>query len=435
VVRKLGCCNRARRLLSLSLFLLLALVLVPYRLDTRAAVPGSVIINEVAWMGTLADANDEWIELLNTTDEPIDLTGWRLVAGDGAPQITLSGVIPAHGFFLLERTDDTTVSDLVADQIYTGALSNSGEALFLKDPAGNLIDSANSNSGSWPAGNSSSRSTMERIDPFTPDSDANWATNNGIIRNGLDAVGKPINGTPKAPNSTINVPPMADAGPDQIIDEGTLITLDGSRSTDPNGDPLTCTWDPADGTGLLSGCTTTHTYSDDGIYTVVLFVDDGRGETSSDTAQIQVLNVPPIVQLGPDQTATVGQILHFTGSIHDPGTHDTHTLQWDFGDGIRIGGTLTPTHSYATDGVYTVTLTVTDDDGGVGMATLTVRVRPPLRLGDANGNGALELEDASLCAEIALQLRTPTPEQEIVCDVAAPSGTIDGRDVIWIASQ
>lgn len=157
-----------------------------------------IVISEVAWMGTEASANDEWIELYNNTDHAISLVWWRLEAADGVPSIVLSGTIPAHGFFLLERTDDNTVSDIPADQIYTEALSNSGESLFLKDPSGNVIDTANGDGGSWPAGNDFPRMTMERLDLLAPDSDANWATNNRIYRNGLDAQNNPINGTPKA---------------------------------------------------------------------------------------------------------------------------------------------------------------------------------------------------------------------------------------------
>ncbi len=171
-----------------------------------------VVISEVAWMGTRASANDEWIELYNNTSQDISLAWWRLEAVDGTPSIVLSGTIPAHGFFLLERTDDNTVSDIIADQIYTGALSNSGEVLILKDPSGNVIDTANGDGSPWPAGDDSYRATMERLDLLAPDSDANWATNNGVYRNGLDAQGNPINGTPKAhkpPYVTITSPTTA----------------------------------------------------------------------------------------------------------------------------------------------------------------------------------------------------------------------------------
>ncbi|GAJ11830.1 unnamed protein product [marine sediment metagenome] len=111
-----------------------------------------VVINEVAWGGTKASPFDEWIELRNNTQHLIDLTGWRLTSDDGTPVIKLTGIIPAGGFYLLERTDDHTVSDIQADQVYTGALSNSGECLELLDREGNIVDTANGHGGSWPAG-------------------------------------------------------------------------------------------------------------------------------------------------------------------------------------------------------------------------------------------------------------------------------------------
>ncbi|MBI3762395.1 MAG: lamin tail domain-containing protein [Chloroflexi bacterium] len=115
--------------------------------------PRAVVINEVAWMGTVASDDDEWIELFNPGATAISLAGWTLAADDGTPSIALNGSIAAGGFFLLERTDDTTVNDVAADLIYTGALSNSGEVLRLKDPSGATVDTANAeNGGSWPAG-------------------------------------------------------------------------------------------------------------------------------------------------------------------------------------------------------------------------------------------------------------------------------------------
>ncbi len=174
----------------------------------RAANPGDVVINEVAWAGTAANAADEWIELYNNTDAAIDLTGWTLAATDGSPSLTLNGPIPAHGYYLLERTDDNTVSDIPADWIgsFGTGLSNTGETLELRDSTNTLIDSANGNGGAWPAGTTTGYKSMERINPAAPDTDANWATNDGITRNGLDANGNPINGTPKARNSATPIP-------------------------------------------------------------------------------------------------------------------------------------------------------------------------------------------------------------------------------------
>lgn len=163
-----------------------------------------VLINEVAWSGTQADASDEWIELYNPGVAAIDLTGWSLSASDGTPTINLMGTIPAGGYFLLERTADTTISDIPADQVYTGALNDAGETLQLFDQTSNLIDTANQDGGGWPAGTSGAggRRSMERAGVF-PDSDAGWSTNDGVTRNGSDAGANPLNGTPKQPNSSL----------------------------------------------------------------------------------------------------------------------------------------------------------------------------------------------------------------------------------------
>lgn len=171
------------------------------------AAPLSVIINEVAWGGTAASTTDEWIELHNPGALPVSLIGWTLQAADGTPNIVLTGTVPAGGYFLLERTDDATVSDIVADQIYVGALANGGETLTLRDELNNIIDTANGNGGAWPAGSGGPTFfSMERLSATT-DTDANWQANNGLTRNGLDANGLPLNGTPKQANS--GAPPTA----------------------------------------------------------------------------------------------------------------------------------------------------------------------------------------------------------------------------------
>jgi len=161
-----------------------------------------VVINEIVWMGTKVSAADEWIELYNNTDQDIDLVDWTLLAVDGSPTINLSGTIPAQGYFLLERTDDNTVSNIAADQIYTGALKDEGENLQLKDETGQLIDEVDCSEG-WFAGTNTPRATMERIDPQSDGSSSD--TNDGVTRNGSDANGDPINGTPKAQNSVYNI--------------------------------------------------------------------------------------------------------------------------------------------------------------------------------------------------------------------------------------
>jgi hypothetical protein len=112
-------------------------------------------------MGTVASTNDEWIELYNNGTAPVTVDGWTLKAADGSPSINLTGTISAGGFFLLERTDDSTVPNIPAGVIYSGALSNTGETLLLKDNTEQTITTVDMISG-WTAGNATSKETMQR---------------------------------------------------------------------------------------------------------------------------------------------------------------------------------------------------------------------------------------------------------------------------------
>ena len=131
-----------------------------------------VVINEIAWMGNQASYNDEWIELYNNTNSPIDIADWALKTIDETPKISLKGVISANGFYLLERTDDNSAPNITADQIYTGALGNNGERLELYDSSDNLIDTIDCSAG-WFAGDNLTKQTMERKNPQSPGNEPN----------------------------------------------------------------------------------------------------------------------------------------------------------------------------------------------------------------------------------------------------------------------
>jgi hypothetical protein len=135
--------------------LFLGLVFIPFR--TSAAV----LINEIAWIGTASSSADEWIELKNTGTGDVDLAGWKLAAADDVPTISLAGSVRGGGFFLLERTNDATLPDIIADQIYAGALSNNGEKLVLKNAQGIVEDTVDASRG-WPAGDNTTKKTMQR---------------------------------------------------------------------------------------------------------------------------------------------------------------------------------------------------------------------------------------------------------------------------------
>jgi len=174
-----------------------------------AALADDFIISEVAWAGTAASYADEWIELRNGRDETVDLLGWQLVFGDTVIPLgevaedTLevrTTVLAPGAFLVLERTNDDSISDIMADLLYKGSLSNDGILIELRNPQGEVIDSAvMTGDAEWPAGSASDGDpaycTMERT------SSGDWASNNGIVCNGLDAEGTLLNGTPGQMNS------------------------------------------------------------------------------------------------------------------------------------------------------------------------------------------------------------------------------------------
>lgn len=171
-----------------------------------------------------------------------------------------------------------------------------------------------------------------------------------------------------------NVAPVAAAGPDRSVNEGAVVAFSGVFTDPSTLDTHAISWDLGDGTSATDTLTPEHAYADDGVYVVILTVTDDDGGAASDVLSVTVENVPPGVEAGPDQVITKGEAVQFSGVFTDVGLLDTHTLLWDFGDGDTVTGTLTPEHTYASDGTYAVTLAVTDDDGGVGSDVVRIVV-------------------------------------------------------------
>lgn len=208
----------------------------------------TVVINEIAWMGTSAtNSADEWIELYNNTTSTIDITGWRLLSADGSPDITFStSTIAANDFYLIERTDDYAVSDILADATssFDNGLGNSGEKLELRNASGTVIDLVDC-SEEWFAGTTASRYvSMERIVATSSGATStNWASNNLIVRNGLDKEGNKINGTPRAENSVsksqteitgiIDYPTLTYLGNPYIVNSDLIIPFGETLEIEP----------------------------------------------------------------------------------------------------------------------------------------------------------------------------------------------------------
>jgi hypothetical protein len=164
---------------------------------------GSVVINEIAWAGSIDNSNDEWIELYNTTSQAIDLAGWYVEDDYVDKYVIASGVVPAKGYFLIEDSE-SAVLNISADAVIGLSLANSGDSLILKNAAGAVIDSVNAGGGAWYFGDNVTKATMERISPSVlVDSAANFAS--AVSGNGsAGSSGSAILGTPKGQNSVFS---------------------------------------------------------------------------------------------------------------------------------------------------------------------------------------------------------------------------------------
>ncbi|PVX24545.1 MAG: hypothetical protein CW691_07460, partial [Candidatus Bathyarchaeum sp.] len=171
----------------------------------------------------------------------------------------------------------------------------------------------------------------------------------------------------------LNRPPTADFSSPSIVYTGEVVDVDASASYDADGYITSYSWDFGDGT-TGSGVTASHSYVDDGEYTIMLTVTDNKGTSDTKTATITVQNRPPVADLTTSgATINKQETVTFDASpSYDPdGTIVAYS--WNFGDGNTATG-VSVSHSYENSNVYTVTLTVTDNDGAKDTTTATKTV-------------------------------------------------------------
>ncbi len=233
--------------------------------------------------------------------------------------------------------------------------------------------------------------------------------------------------------------PTADAGADQTVNEGALVTLDGTGSSDPEGDPLTYAWTQTGGpTVTLSGANTaTPSFTvpqvdADTDLTFQLQVCDPSNPCSTDTVTVHVMNVavnqPPVANAGPDQTVAAGANVALDGTGSSDPDGDPLTYAWTQTAGPSVtpsgAGTATPTFTAPTGpATLEFQLEVCDPSSPCDTDTVVIVVQP-----------VSPAVDASIDVVVNGPTRTRAGDKAVVAKVTnqgTGSLTVCDPDVSW----
>ncbi|MDS4041712.1 MAG: PKD domain-containing protein, partial [Candidatus Competibacter sp.] len=208
------------------------------------------------------------------------------------------------------------------------------------------------------------------------------------------------------PVSPANTPPVAKAGPDQTARVGETVTLDGSRSTDADGDELTYAWRlasaPVGSQAVLVGPASirpTLTLDKAGEYGVELVVNDGRADSAPDRVTVSTLNSKPVANAGPDRSARVGDTVTLDGSGSSDVDGDAITYVWTLiglPDGsaaaLNAPTTFKPTLSLDRPGTYVAQLIVRDGQADSDPDTVTVSTENTAPVANAGPDQSARVE-------------------------------------------
>jgi RHS repeat-associated protein len=186
-------------------------------------------------------------------------------------------------------------------------------------------------------------------------------------------------GDPDPDPEPINIAPVANAGPDQKVDNDSTVQLSGIASSDTDGDTLSYNWSissaPNGSTAaLVSADTVTPEFQPDqtGVYVIQLTVNDGALDSSPDLVEITldpvaIPNTAPIANAGPDQTVDSGSVVQLSGAASSDIDGDTLSYNWSIssapnGSTVALVNTDTVAPEFQPDqtGVYIIQLTVND---------------------------------------------------------------------------
>jgi PKD repeat protein len=179
----------------------------------------------------------------------------------------------------------------------------------------------------------------------------------------------------------VNAPPPPNQAPNAAFTQNCsdlTCTFNSEGSSDPEGGTIVRSWNFGDGSDRSNEVNPSHTYAAGGTYDVELTVTDGGGLSDSETHRITVTAPPP----NQAPTAAFSRSCNdlacsFNSEASSDPENGSIRRSWNFGDGSEASDDVNPSHTYASEGTYTVVLTVTDEGGLSDTESETFSVTAP----------------------------------------------------------
>ena len=257
--------------------------------------------------------------------------------------------------------------------------------------------------------------------------------------------------------NAVNAAPLANAGPDQGVNENSPVNLNGNASSDPDGTVASYQWTQVGGPAvILNGATsatpsftapTVLTANSPQALTFSLVVRDNEGQVSaadSVVVTVSAVNAAPTANAGPDQGVSENSPVNLNGTASSDSDGTIAAYQWSQtgGDAVTLSGAGTATPSFTAPNipgnsgpkVLTFQLQVTDNEGATGVDSVVITVSG-VNAGPTANNDSANVQEDSVNNSIPVTANDTDPDLDTltVTQASALHGTAtpSGGNVLY----
>ena len=339
-------------------------------------VPASAVSSDAGLNQIVLEGEVVMLDGSNSSDGNITSYNWTKGSSVLSTSVSFSSIFtPGTHNIVLKVVDDSNATDTDSVTIIVNSppVADAGENRVSNENTNVILDAGNSHdeiggivSYEWSEGSTVLSTSIKFSKTFTEG--AHIITLKVTDKYGASDIDAII--------ISVTQPPIADAGPDIQIYDGTWVTLNGSNSTDPDGYISSYKW--MEGAEIYNTAESFEKLFNIGVHVLTLTVTDNYGATATDTVTVEVLELkkyPPVADAGPDIVVDANETVALNASgCYDP---DGNITDYLWSDGEVVLGNNTSLEKIFDIGSHTIVLSVTDNDGLKGNDTVNVTVIAP----------------------------------------------------------